>query len=64
MQSLLKQAFPAVEPEPRRDLWPAVLRRLDKRSLVPAWYEWLMLAVVALVLLALPQAIPVLLYHL
>lgn len=64
MQTLLKQAFPAVEPEPRHDLWPAVLRRLDKHSLAPAWYEWVMLALVALVLLAIPQAIPVLLYHL
>jgi hypothetical protein len=64
IQSLLKQALPPVDPEPRRDLWPSALGRLQERSVAPAWYEWAMAAAVVLFLLLFPRAIPVLLYHL
>jgi hypothetical protein len=66
MKTLLKQALPPVDGEhgPERDLWPAVLRRLDTQ---PAGLPWLDLALggglVALVALF-PASIPVLLYYL
>jgi hypothetical protein len=52
-----------------RDLWPAMLQRLQHPP-VPAhwfeqvWFDWAMAAAVALWLAFFPTAIPVLLYHL
>jgi hypothetical protein len=64
IRSLLKKAFPPVDPVPKRDLWPAVLRRLDERGAATPWYDWAMAAVLAGLLVAFPQFIPVLFYHL
>lgn len=65
MGKLLQEALPRVnaDAEPARDLWPAVLHRLDERQTMP----WLDVALagglVALVALF-PAAIPVFLYYL
>jgi hypothetical protein len=66
MKKLLQQALPPVdgEPEPRRDLWPAVLRGLDARPAATPWFDWALLAGLAGLAVFFPTAIPVLLYYL
>jgi hypothetical protein len=69
IKQLLKQALPPVESgaEPGRDLWPAVLRRLDadaaQRRAVP-WFDWVLLAGLAVFAVSFPATIPVFLYYL
>lgn len=70
IEHLLKKSLPPLSDragaELRRDLWPAMLRRMDneaRRSTVP-WFDWALLATVAAWLAFFPGAIPVLLYHL
>jgi len=48
---------------PTRDLWPTLLRRLDKRQTAP-WFDWALLAGVAVMVAMFPAAIPVFLYSL
>jgi hypothetical protein len=70
MEMLLRSALaPVGDPsESDRDLWPAMLRRLDEESLhdvskVP-WFDWALGGgLVAFAALA-PRAIPVILYYL
>ena len=66
MKKLLQQSVPPVgaEHEPQRDLWPAMLRRMDAKPAMPPWFDWALLA--GLVGLAgfFPAAIPVFLYYL
>lgn len=50
--------------EPRNDLWPAMLKRLDTRPAAVPWFDWALLAAAAACLAIFPGAIPVLLYHL
>ena len=71
IKELLKSALPPVEPgaEPGRDLWPAVLRRLDARPAAPApvfwaWFDGALLAGLAVFAAFLPASIPVFLYYL
>lgn len=64
VRSLLKKVFPPVDPAPRRDLWPALLRRLDERGAATPWYDWAVAAVLLGLLVAFPKFIPVLFYHL
>jgi hypothetical protein len=71
MKKLLQQALPPVESdsEPRGNLWPAMLRRLDARSGAPepagwAWFDGaLATGLVALIAFS-PASIPVILYYL
>jgi hypothetical protein len=66
MQEQLKRAVPPVpHSEPRRDLWPALLRRLDERetSRVP-WFDWALLGALVVAVFFFPGVIPALLYHL
>jgi hypothetical protein len=66
LKKLLQQSLTPVpdEAEPRRDLWPAMLRRMDAKPAMPPWFDWALLA--GLVGLAgfFPAAIPVFLYYL
>ncbi len=73
IQQLLKQVLPPVATgaEPTRDLWPAVLRRLDARSVAatPAtlrqnWFDWALVAGLIAFAASFPATIPVLLYYL
>jgi hypothetical protein len=71
MKKLLQQALPPVvgEPEPSRDLWPTVLRRLDSRRAEPSpfsWglFDWVLLAGLVVLVALFPASIPVLLYYL
>ena len=74
LKALLKQSDPPINLELQRDLWPQMLRRLDERS-IPApwspaalssipWFDWALLAVLALGIFLFPSSIPIWLYHL
>jgi hypothetical protein len=59
----LKEAFPPVNTELRRDLWPAVLRKINSRPDPVPWYDWALLGLSASVFLFYPRMILVLAYH-
>jgi hypothetical protein len=71
LKRLLRQAMPLVEGDagPGRDLWPAMLRRLDAEPAAPAFSGWavfdgaLLAGLVGLAALF-PASIPVFLYYL
>ena len=73
IKELLKQTLPPVESnaEPERDLWPAVLRRLDEDAAqrgpistsVP-WFDWALLGGLVVFAVSVPASIPVFLYYL
>jgi hypothetical protein len=50
--------------EPRRDLWPQVLRRLAQGARPAPWFDWALLGAAALLGALFPRTISVLLYHL
>lgn len=76
MKDLLRQALPPVEgvAEPGRDLWPAMLRRLDARPAArqspvwtcfnEAWFDGVLLAGLVVLAALFPASIPVLLFYL
>lgn len=64
IRDALKQSFPPVDTELRRDLWPAVLRKLDARPARVPWYDWALIGLSASVFLFFPQLILVFAYHL
>ncbi len=66
MKKLLQEALPPVErePEPGRDLWPAMLRRLDARPAAPPWFDWALLGGLVSLAAFFPASVPVLLYYL
>lgn len=66
MKKLLREALPpvGVEAEPSRDLWPAVLRRMDARPAMPPWFDWALVGGLLGLAAFFPAAIPVLLYYL
>jgi hypothetical protein len=66
IRKLLQQALPPIEAdlEPRRDLWPAVLKRLDEKQAAPPWFDWALLAGLVGLAAFFPTAIPVFLYYL
>jgi len=66
MKKLLQEALPPVEPEPEpdRDLWPVVLRRLGAEPTAPPWFDWALLGGLAAFAAFMPASIPVLLYYL
>jgi hypothetical protein len=64
IREALKQSFPPVSTELHRDLWPAVLRKLDARPARMPWYDWALIGLSASVFLFFPQLIFVFAYHL
>jgi hypothetical protein len=64
IRKVLQQSFPPVNTELRRDLWPAVLRKLDARPTRVPWYDWGLIGLCASVFLFFPQIILVFAYHL
>lgn len=64
LRELLKSHIPSVRMELERDLWPQMLRRLEKHRRAVPWFDWALAGAVAAALLLFPRAIPVLLYHL
>jgi len=61
---LLKQSIRPADSGLERDLWPQMLRRMQERSVAVPWFDWALLAALALWLCLAPGTIPVLLYHL
>jgi len=60
----LRDAIPPLhQPELNRDLWPAMLQKLNQQRLPVPWFDWLLAALAAAVLIFFPSAIPALLYH-
>jgi hypothetical protein len=65
LKKLLKGSLrPARDAELRRDLWPAMLQRLDERTVRVPWWDWALLAGVIALFCLFPGTIPALLYHL
>jgi hypothetical protein len=65
VKKLLKEALPAAgEVELQRDLWPAMLRRLEARPIHVPWWDWALVGGVTALILFFPGIIPLLLYHL
>ena len=72
IKQLLQQALPPADPaaEPNRDLWPAILRRLDAHpAAAPSllrqnWFDWALLAGLILFAASFPATIPLFLYYL
>jgi len=60
----LRQSFPPVNTELHRDLWPAVLRKLDARPVRVPWYDWALIGLSTGVFLFFPQLFLVFAYHL
>lgn len=65
LREFLRSNLPRVDAEPRRDLWPALLRRMNahEQRAVP-WFDWALLGLAAACLAFVPRIIPMLLYHL
>lgn len=68
LKKLLKDSLPPASGlELQRDLWPAMLHRLDKldqRAFSVPWWDWTLLAAVTALIFFFPGMIPALLYHL
>jgi len=64
IREALQQSFPPVNTELHRDLWPAVLRRLDARPVRVPWYDWALIGLSTGVFLFFPQLFLVFAYHL
>ncbi len=64
LKKLLKDSLPpAGGLELQRDLWPAMLRRLDQPAFRVPWWDWALVAAVTALLFLFPGMIPALLYH-
>jgi hypothetical protein len=64
IRELLKQSVGRTDAELGRDLWPQMLHRLEEGPAAVPWFDWALLAAVALCLALVPNTIPLLLYHL
>jgi hypothetical protein len=64
IREALQQSFPKVNTELRRDLWLAVLGKLDASPARVPWYDWALIGLSASVFLFFPQLILLFAYHL
>lgn len=67
LKQLIRRAVaPVKDSELRRDLWPQMLKRLerDRRPIQVPWFDWVLAGVLGAILVLFPGAIPALLYHL
>jgi hypothetical protein len=69
MREKLRDAVPPLEEleneaELRRDLWPDMLRRLERSRVRVPWFDWALLATASAAAIFFPALIPALLYHL
>lgn len=59
LRSLLRAALPPMGGrEPREDLWPRMLERLDRRSVSVPWFDFALGSLAAAALFAFPEVIP------
>ena len=64
IQAALQEAFPPADSELRRDLWPAMLRRLDAPAQKIPWYDWALAGGLAGAAVFFPKLILLFAYHL
>ena len=64
VRDALKQSFPPVNIDLRRDLWPQVLTKLSDRPASVPWYDWALVGLSVAIFLAFPRLILVFAYHL
>jgi hypothetical protein len=64
LKQLLQDAVPPIDgkPELGRDLWPAMLRRLDGKPSAPPWFDWALLGGLVGLTALFPASVPLLLY--
>lgn len=48
----------------KRDLWPEMRRKLEEPGTRVPWFDWALVALVAILCLFFPEAVPGLLFHL
>jgi hypothetical protein len=63
-KSLLRAAFPSADAELRRDLWPAMLRRLNTFEVAVPWYDWALVAGLTGAVIIFPKLVFFFAYHL
>jgi hypothetical protein len=65
IKDVLKAAVPRIaeDAEPRRDLWPDVLRKVDHEPVRVPWFDWALAGGLVALAAAFPTAIPVFLYY-
>ena len=64
IRDLLKKTLHPVAAELPTDLWPRMLSRMDEPQVQLPWFDWAMVALVAIWCLVFPEALLGLLYHL
>jgi hypothetical protein len=64
IQRVLKEVIPRVDRELRRDLWAAMMRRLQAARPPVPWYDWALIGALGCSLVVFPEGIVHLLYHL
>ena len=64
IREALKQSFPSVNTDLRRDLWPDVLHKLDARQVGAPWYDWALVGLSVVMFLAFPRLVLLFAYHL
>jgi hypothetical protein len=64
MKHLLKAAMPhiAEDAEPSRDLWPNMLRKMDREPVRVPWFDWALAGGLVALAAAFPAAIQVIVY--
>lgn len=64
IRAALRAAFPPVDTELRRDLWPAMLRRMEQPAQKIPWYDWALAGGLAGLTVLFPRLILFFAYHL
>jgi hypothetical protein len=64
IRKALKLAFPAVDRELPRDLWPLMLRRMNQPDPGIPWYDWVLAGAVIVAFVFFPKLALLLAYHL
>jgi len=65
LQELVKRAASGpADRELKRDLWPEMLRRLERAPVRVPWWDWALVGALLLCLLLFPEIIPAVLYQL
>lgn len=65
IRTLLQKTFsPVDDAGPPRDLWPAVLQRLEEVPVRVPWFDWVCAGALAALIALFPELIPALFYYL
>jgi hypothetical protein len=64
VRGYLKSAMPPWPGDLNRDLWPDMLRRIQEAPAAFGWFEAALLAAILASVVAVPEFLPVILFHL